>query len=257
MERPEPLDRRGFLTRAGLVGAAAASGALAWTGAAQAGDGITGPLKVDIGQSTRGRPIRAYLIGDRQARNRYVVLGQMHGDEPAGSYVVLNRLLDAAPLEDVALWLIPTLNPDGRARGTRTNARGVDLNRNFPSRTWVYNGTGTRYYSGPRPASEPETRALVRFLTRVEPRTVVSLHQPLASVDFSGGDEDVTRWLARSLGLPVANIQVSGGGTMTSWFNREFRRKTAVTVELPRSTSPEYRKKVAEVLLLHAQYRRV
>ena len=257
MERNEHLDRRAFLTRAGLVGAAAASGAWGWAGAAQAGDGLSRPLRVVIGESTRGRPIRAYLIGSRQARNRYVVLGQMHGDEPAGPYVVLNRLLDAEPLEDIALWLIPTINPDGRRRGTRTNARGVDLNRNFPSRTWVYNGRGTRYYSGPRPASEPETRALVRFLTRVEPRTVISLHQPLASVDFSGGDEDVTRWLARHLGLPVANIQVSGGGTMTSWFNREFRQKTAVTVELPPSASGEYRKKVAEVLLLHAQRRRV
>lgn len=256
-ERPEHLDRRAFLTRAGLVGAAAASGALAWTGAAQAGDGITNPLKVVIGESTRGRPIRAFLIGNRQARNRYVVLGQMHGDEPAGPYVVLNRLLDAAPLEDFALWLIPTINPDGRVRGTRTNARGVDLNRNFPSRTWVYNGAGTRYFSGPRPASEPETRAWVRFLTRIEPQTVISLHQPLASVDFSGGDEEVTRWLARNLRLPVANIQVSGGGTMTSWFNREYRRRTAVTVELPRSTSPEYRKRVADVLLQHAEHRRV
>lgn len=253
----EHLDRRSFLTRAGLVGAAAASGALAWPALAHAGDGIRSPMKVVIGESVKGRPIRAYLIGERDARNRYVVLGQMHGDEPAGPYVVLNRLLDAEPIEDFALWLIPTINPDGRARGTRTNARRVDLNRNFPSRTWVYNGAGTRYFSGPRPASEPETRALVRFLTRVEPQTVISLHQPLASVDFSGGDPEVTRWLARNLRLPVADIQVSGGGTMTSWFNREYRRRTAVTVELPPSTSPEYRKRVAEVLLQHAEVRRV
>lgn len=251
------LDRRAFLTRAGLVGAGAASGALAWNGVARAGDGINAPLKVVIGHSVKDRPIRAYLIGQRDARNRYVVLGQMHGDEPAGPYVVLNRLLDTEPLEDVALWLIPTLNPDGRQRHTRTNVRGVDLNRNFPSKTWVYNGRGTRYYSGPRPSSEPETRAMVRFLTRIKPQTLISLHQPLASVDFSGGDEDVTRWLARNLDLPVANIQVSGGGTMTSWFNGAYRRRTAVTVELPSSASGEYRKRVSDVLVQHALHRRV
>ena len=106
-------------------------------------------------------------------------MGQMHGDEPAGPLVVLNRLLKADPIPNCALWLVPTMNPDGRRRGTRTNARGVDLNRNWPSSTWVRQGKGTRYWSGPRPASEPETRAMLRFFKRVEPRTVISMHQPL------------------------------------------------------------------------------
>ena len=254
----ESIDRRTFLARAGVTGAAAVAagtvgGLLLPEAAAAADNGLT---KRVIGQSAKGRPIRAFLIGDRQARNRYVVMGQMHGDEPAGPQVVLNRLVKADPIPDVALWLVPTMNPDGRIRGTRVNARSVDLNRNFPSWTWVRQGEGTRYYSGPRPASEPETRAMVRFLSRVKPQTVISIHQPLASVDTSGGDVEVTRWLARNLDLPVSNLQVTGGGTMTSWFNREFPKQTAVTVELPPSTTPEYRGRVADVLVRHAKHRR-
>lgn len=253
----EPIDRRTFLARAGLTGAAAATagalGGLLLPEAAHAAEGLT--MKV-IGESTKGRPIKAYCLGDPNAKNVYLVLGQMHGDEPAGRIVAEDRLLDKEPISDVALWVIPTMNPDGSIRGTRINARGVDLNRNFPSKTWVRQGKGTRYWSGPRPASEPETRAVVRFFSKIEPRTIVSIHQPLSSVDFSGGSRAVTRWLADALNLPVADLQVSGGGTMTSWYNAEFPKKTAVTVELPPSTSPEYRNRVAEVLLRHAKQRR-
>ncbi|HEX5018322.1 MAG TPA: M14 family zinc carboxypeptidase [Actinomycetes bacterium] len=258
----DQISRRDFLTTAGITGAAALGAAALpdlWTpdraDAAEA-QAKPKPRKFIIGKSRKGRPIRAFLIGDRDAPHRYLVMGQMHGDEPAGPYVVLNRLLNAQPINNVALWLIPTMNPDGRHRGTRTNARGVDLNRNFPSRTWVKQGKGTRYWSGPRPASEPETRAIVRFFSRVEPHTVISLHQPLASVDFSGGDKEVTRWLSRHLNLPKSHIQISGGGTMTSWFNPKFKKKTAVTVELPPSTTPEYRKFVSDVLQRHAIHRR-
>ena len=245
------MERRDFLAGAGALGAAV--GLTSWPGLAHAAER---PKKYVIGHSTRDRPIKAYLIGDENASNRYLVLGQMHGDEAAGRMLTRYRLLNKDPVRDVALWVVPTMNPDGNVRGTRTNARGVDLNRNFPSNTWVRQGKGTRYYSGPRPASEPETRAIVRFFSKIEPRTIVSIHQPLAAVDYSGGDRSVTRWLSEQLRLPVRHLQVSGGGTMTSWYNREYRRKTAVTVELPPSTSPHYRGRVAQVLRRHAKERR-
>jgi protein MpaA len=253
----EQINRREFLTAAGLTGAAALGVTAAselWTPEAHAA--TTAPKKLIIGHSRNDNPIRAFLIGDRDAKNRYLVMGQMHGDETAGPLIVLNRLLKTDPIKDVALWLIPTMNPDGRRRGTRTNARGVDLNRNFPSKTWVKQGKGTRYWSGPRPASEPETRAIVRFFSRIKPQTIISMHQPLASIDFSGGDKDVTRWLSRHLSLPKSHIHVSGGGTMTSWYNAEFPKQTAVTVEWPPSTTPEYRANVADVLVQHAKHRR-
>ncbi len=246
------MERRDFLTGAG-VGLAAALSGLVWSDPARAG---VRPKHFVIGHSVKDRPIRAYLIGEEDAPNRYLVMGQMHGDEPAGRIIGRERLINKDPIRDVAFWVVPTMNPDGNVRGTRTNARGVDLNRNFPSRTWVRQGKGTRYYSGPRPASEPETRAIVRFFSKIEPRTIVSLHQPLACVDYSGGSHAVTKWLSDHLRLPVRHLTVSGGGTMTSWYNPEFKQKTAVTVELPQSTTQQYRGRVADVLIEHAAHRR-
>ncbi|MEO8330078.1 MAG: M14 family zinc carboxypeptidase [Candidatus Nanopelagicales bacterium] len=246
------MERREFLTGAGAA-IAAAFGSLAWPGNAHAADGVKHYV---IGHSTNDRPIKAYLIGDENAPNRYLVMGQMHGDEPAGRLICHDRLLNKGPVRDVALWVVPTMNPDGSIRGTRTNARGVDLNRNFPSNTWVRRGNGTRYYSGPHPSSEPETRAIVKFFADIQPRTIVSIHQPLACVDYSGGSHAVTRWLSEHLHLPVCHIQVTGGGTMTSWYNPKFPKKTAVTIEMPTSTSPAYRGHVADVLIRHAAQRR-
>lgn len=246
------MERREFLTGAG-VGLAATLGGLAWSGEAYAGQRAK---RYVIGRSVMDRPIKAYLIGKEDAPNRYLVLGQMHGDEAAGRLIGHDRLINKDPIRGVALWVVPTMNPDGSIRGTRTNARGVDLNRNFPSRTWVRQGKGTRYYSGPRPASEPETRVIVRFFSDIQPRTLVSIHQPLACVDYSGGSRAVTQWLSDHLRLPVRHIAVSGGGTMTSWYNPKFPKKTAVTVELPGSTTPQYRGRVAEVLHRHAAQRR-
>jgi hypothetical protein len=94
-----------------------------------AGDGVRA---VSIGESTHGQPIRAFVLG--RGRARLLVVGCIHGDECAGA-VVATRLLHTRAPEHGSLWVIPDLNPDGHALKQRENARGVDLNRNFPS-TW-------------------------------------------------------------------------------------------------------------------------
>ena len=86
----------------------------------------------------------------------------MHGDEETGKSVVAALRTRVLPV-GMDLWLIPTVNPDGDAHNTRYNAHEVDLNRNFPT-SWVKQGGGTRYYSGPSAASEPETRQVRDFL---------------------------------------------------------------------------------------------
>ena len=86
-----------------------------------------------LGRSAAGRPILLTRVGDRDAPRRVLVVGAVHGNEPAGRAVVRALRRGPAP-RDARLWLIHDLNPDGGAAGTRQNAHGVDLNRNFPDR---------------------------------------------------------------------------------------------------------------------------
>ncbi len=153
----------------------------------------------------------------------------MHGDEPAG--VRLVRAIRTGPrIRGLRLWVIPTVNPDGLAAHTRQNANGVDLNRNWGYQ-WVRQ-TG-QYDSGPRPFSEPETRALRRFLDRVNARFVVSFHQPLHGVDSDHvKNRHLMRRLASNLNLTPKPMRCSGvcHGTMTGWYNAHHLG-AAITVE--------------------------
>lgn len=180
-----------------------------------------------IGRSVRGRPIRAWRLGEPGER-RIVLVSTMHGDEPHTRWI-LEALRDGRPVRGVDLWVIPTYNPDGLARGTRRNARDVDLNRNFPHRWKDLDGD---HESGRRPGSEPETRAVMSFLEEVDPKRVVSFHQPLVGVDTDTKDPRFARRLARGLRLPRTRLDCGGlcHGTMTMWFNHRFRG-AALTVE--------------------------
>jgi N-acetylmuramoyl-L-alanine amidase len=186
-----------------------------------------------IGRSTEGRPIRAVRVGSPRARVKMLVVGAMHGNEPAGRAVV-DRLRRAKPPRGTALWLIEDANPDGSAAGTRHNAAGVDLNRNFPYRWRHQDGV---YESGPGPASEPETQAIQRFVERERPRITLWYHQALRMVVKSTGDAKLERLYARRSGLPRMRLP-RYHGTAVSWQNTSFDGDTAFVVELPGGPLP-------------------
>lgn len=193
-----------------------------------------------IGHSVKGRPIRAWRLGE-PGKRRIVLVSTMHGNEPH-TRGILQSLRDGRAIRGVDLWVIPTYNPDGLARGTRRNARGVDLNRNFPYKWADLDGN---YESGRRPGSEPETRAVMRFLEEIAPRRVISFHQPLNGVDTDTKDPGFARRLARALRLPQTRLDCGGlcHGTMTMWFNHHFRG-AALTVEY--GSHPSRRRMVVE-----------
>lgn len=186
-----------------------------------------------VGHSLQGRPIVVYRRFFPGARRRLLVIGNVHGSEPAGLRVAA-RLRNAVPPPDVDLWILPTANPDGVAHGTRTNAAGVDLNRNFPYQ-WRRANIGRGTYTGPGPLSEPESRALLGLVQLINPRLTVTFHQPLDGVGRNVKRNDVVVALAAGLHLPVKEFSCTGicYGSFTSWFNRT-RPGVAVTVEFPR-----------------------
>ncbi len=187
-----------------------------------------------IGTSVRGRPIVAWSFGSDRARRRILVVGCIHGNECAG-LAITSALRRIRPPNGVQLWLVPELNPDGAAADTRQNADGVDLNRNFP---YLWRLTpGPTYYSGPRPVSEPETRAAMRLVRRIRPAVTITFHQHMDLVDESGGDRGIARRYAQLAGLRATCLTFLPGEE-TAWSNHTLPGTTSFVVELPAGPIP-------------------
>ena len=164
---------------------------------------------------------------------KVLVVGSIHGNEPAGR-AVLARLRQRDAAGGRQLWLVRRVNPDGARRGTRQNARGVDLNRNFPRRWRRRRAAFDTYFPGRRACSEPESRAVRRLVTADPARRVtVWYHQALRLVNLSSGaDPRVVRAYARRVGLPARPLP-NYRGTATSWQNHALPGTSAFVVELP------------------------
>jgi len=129
-----------------------------------------------IGYSVEGRPIELWC--DPAGRNGTLIIGGVHGDE-SGS---VDLVREFAPPRSNPVALLPLANPDGFARASRYNARGVDLNRNAEF-NWR---ADSEEPSGDAPWSEPEARALQELILTWRPAKIVSLHWALAEIDADG-----------------------------------------------------------------------
>ena len=196
--------------------------------AAVAAPGATAARRVLLGRSVDGRPIVALELGDPRSRVSELVVGCIHGNEPAG-IAVAERVAAARAPAGVDLWVVPDLNPDGVAADTRGNAHRVDLNRNFPFSWRPLSGI---FDSGPRPLSEPESQIAARLIRRLRPHVSIWFHQHLDVVDESGGDVAVERRFAERSGLPLTRL-TRYPGSVASWENALLPGSTAFVVELP------------------------
>lgn len=195
---------------------------------------------VRYGTSVEGRPLVAYVLGDGD--NVTLVTGGMHGNERSSPGVVerLNAYLIAHPREwtGCRVVIVVNVNPDGDAAGTRGNAHGVDLNRNFPYH-WAARRPGVALSSGSGPLSEPEARGLVRLLDAYHPAKSISVHQPLNELVGVGEGGTALAYAMRpgngyretaDVGYPTP-----GSFGMYLWHVRHI---AGVTLEMP-WTSPE------------------
>src|SRR4051794_1124928 len=212
---------------------------------------LVAPLRlrrVLLGRSVLRRPIYAFELGDPRAPRKAVVVGCIHGDEPAGVAVV-KRLVTMRPKRGVDLWVVPTINPDGQVAGTRQNAHGVDLNRNFPWHWHPLGPRGTQEYAGRRALSEPEARIAHALIARLRPAMTIWFHQPLGAVDESGGSLAVEQRFARLAGLPLRRL-TRYPGSAASWQDHRFRGTSAFVVELPAGpATPSRQRRWADAVL--------
>jgi len=177
------------------------------------------PFNVDIefGRSVMNEPLIVHRRGTVGAP-RVVVVGLIHGDEPAGLEVT--AILRSIRIEDpIDLWIIDNLNPDGFKAGTRQNANQVDLNRNFARRWEPVGKLGYWQYSGPSAASEPETKAMSRLGELINPQFTVWYHQDYFRITPGSGREgDIRERYANLVNLPL--LTITGGsysGTANIW----------------------------------------
>lgn len=211
----------------------------------------------EVGKSVLGRPINLCHVGGSKvgAKHSLLIIGSVHGLEHAGVDVV-DELVALGANGETDLWVVRDGNPDGYALGTRGNANKVDINRNFP-----YNFDPTSVtpgkYSGPGPASEPETKALMKAIEIVQPKSMITLHQPYGLIDCATGpDSTFSATLANLTGLPTSCIPGSWSGsptkaftgTITLWATHRFPELTAVAMEFAPVVTREEAKNYAVAL---------
>ncbi len=220
---------------AGLVLAAVAAGLAGQAGADPTAGRAT--ERIEIGRSVQKRPITAVRLGDPAGARVALVVGVIHGDERAGLRIVAaikrRASAQASALRGTQLWAIQTVNPDGLRAHTRKNAHGVDLNRNFPYRWREDLPHSNGYYPGPRPSSEPESRAVIAFARRIRPDISIWYHQPWGAVLACRGRPPIAAEYAKLVGMRTSCRGKGLHGTAITWEMHAFPGSAAFVVEMP------------------------
>lgn len=190
-----------------------------------------------IGHSAGGQPIELRQVGDPKWSGELLVFGCIHGDEcaAAGLGLVSASLGAGCPDPDSDAYIVPSIDPDGQLAGSRLNARGVDLNRNFPSEWTRIGRPWSPQYSGSRPFSEPETRLAARVIRAVQPAATIWFHQYRGERPFVrawGQSVAGGRHFAALARMPFRAMRWPAG-TGPNWQNHNYRG-AAFVVELPR-----------------------
>jgi len=194
---------------------------------------------IGLGKSVQNRPIEMTMFGD--GSRPILIMGGIHGDERTSVYVaehLRDELKQHAPDKPVAILAIA--NPDGYAADTRTNSRGVDLNRNFPANNWR-KGRGRQNY-GADALSEPESNAILNTIDTLNPRLIISIHsigENRHCNNYDGPAEAIAKLMSNYNHYPVAaTMGYPTPGSLGSFAGID-RKIPMITLELPRAASGE------------------
>ena len=185
------------------------------------------PRRVVLGKSIEGRPIEMEIFG--AGPPGVLILGGIHGDEPTSVDCTrgLIALLRSNPqlVRSRTVGIIEVANPDGYHKRTRTNARGVDCNRNFPASNFKPGGSRAAR-GGSQPASEPETQAILAAMATLQPKHIVSIHSirgQRQQNNYDGPGEALAKAMAAHNGYPVTdNIGYPTPGSLGSYAGRDL-----------------------------------
>lgn len=192
-------------------------------------------------KSVESRPLRVWDLNHASARTilRVLIIGSIHGDEPE-ALAALPALKAALVEERISIRLIEDLNPDGTIRASRFNARGVDLNRNWPTSNFT-----PRPRHGDVPLSEPETRFAHDQIIRFRPDAILVIHSARSGpfVNFDGPAERMANAFAAAAKAsdPKWHVRASMGyptpGSLGTWAGVEHQIPI-LTIELARGHDP-------------------
>ena len=148
-------------------------------------------------RSVEGKPIYHYdRMSPNESGKRILTFALIHGDEGPSGTVARTWMERLSKIDPQNHWrIVPVLNPDGWAKSKRVNARGIDLNRNFPTANWdmesqkrwvVSEDKDPRRFPGAVAASEPETKCAMTHIDNFHPDFIISIHTPFGVLDFDG-----------------------------------------------------------------------
>lgn len=202
---------------------------------------------VAFSTSSRGLPILGYRF--ENSGPEILILGGVHGDEPEGVVAacgLLQHLMQGYSYK-LNLTLVPQFNLDGIIDKIRMNARGVDLNRNLPTKDWSPTAKTVRYNPGPKPLSEPENQGLVKFLQTQNVKFICSLHswEPMININGDCLDEaqaisSITKYkIEKDIGYPTPGSLGTYSGlernipTITYEIQRDMDLNSVNKIHLP------------------------
>ncbi|MBR5231849.1 MAG: hypothetical protein IKW00_06350 [Clostridia bacterium] len=193
------------------------------------------------GTSEQGRDLICRRIGDVNAAHSILMVFGLHGYEDdfdrdgevlklIAEHIIAHYSLNPGQLKDFCLYIVPTANPDGLLAGKskdgfgRCNAKGLDINRDFPV-GWTKKTTA-RNKTGKEPFSTAEARAIRDLVETVKPIYGMDIH---GWIKASYGTGKMAKIFAKPFGFQVK--KPSAGGMLCRWLDEVTEE--AIMIELP------------------------